>query len=144
MADWISALQSILRSSGLRNLFFVWMNFNLPFILLITFNAIGSADIVSSSTHPRYVTSEYCFIFMSLHLIFNWRIFFALRLLAKRIDFVLSSPKWILNLLSTNQSQMSLSHWVVSQFARRPYVGIGYMNHLHIKVELMLLLAAYR
>ena len=40
-----------------------------------------------------------------LYLILNWRIFFALCLLAKRIYFALPSLKRILNLLSTNQSQ---------------------------------------
>ena len=34
--------------------------------------------------------------------------FLILRLLLKRIDLVLSSPKWILNLLSTNQSHIKL------------------------------------
>ena len=56
-------------------------------------------------------------LYLSLYLIFNWQIFFACRLLAKRTDFVLSSPKWILSLLSTNQSQRfsksSLSHFSI-------------------------------
>ena len=103
---WISTLQSILRSSSVTNLFFLKRNFSLPFILFTTFNAIGSLDIDSSNTHPRYVTSAFCFIFISLYLIFSLQIFLVLRLLAKRIDLVLSSPKWILNLLSTNQSQI--------------------------------------
>ena len=34
--------------------------------------------------------------------------FLILRLLLKRIDLVLSSLKWILNLLSTNQSHIKL------------------------------------
>ena len=48
-------------------------------------------------------------------------------------------------LLSTNQSQRFSKSSLrdVFQFAR-PYVGIGHMNCLHIKVELMLRLAAYR
>ena len=33
-------------------------------------------------------------------------------------------------------------YWVFFRFARRPYAGIGYINHLHIKVELTSLLAA--
>ena len=41
-----------------------------------------------------------------LYLIFSWRIFFDLRLLAKRIHLALFSPKCILSLLSTNQSQI--------------------------------------
>ena len=42
---------------------------------------------------------------LSKQTIFNWWILFAFRFLAKRKDFVLSSPEWILSLLSTNQSQ---------------------------------------
>ena len=34
--------------------------------------------------------------------------FLTLRLLLKKIDFVLSSPKWMLSLLSTNQSHIKL------------------------------------
>ena len=33
-------------------------------------------------------------------------------------------------------------YWVFFRFAQRPYAGIGYINHLHIKVELTSLLAA--
>ena len=56
-------------------------------------NAIGTPNIDSSNTHPRYVTCACCFIFISLHLMFNLQIFLALCLLAKRIDLVLSSQK---------------------------------------------------
>ena len=52
------------------------------------------------------ITCACCFIFSSLYLIFNLQIFLAHCLLVKIIDFVLSSLKWILNLLSTNQSQI--------------------------------------
>ena len=74
--------------------------------MFTTFNTIGSPDIDSSNTHPRYVFCAFCFIFISLYLIFSLRIFLALCLLGKKIDLVLSSPKWTLNLLSTDQSQI--------------------------------------
>ena len=62
--------------------------------------------IVSSNTYPRYLTCERCFIFTCLCLIFTWWTFFDLRFLEKRINLVLSTPKFILTLLSTNQSTM--------------------------------------
>ena len=34
----------------------------------MNFNAIDSPDTVSSSTHPRYVTSECCILLMPLYL----------------------------------------------------------------------------
>ena len=77
-------------------------------ILFLTFNVIGAPDIVWSSTYPRYVTSECCFIFMSLYLIFSWRILFTLRLLAKRIDFVLSSPNHLQRFSKSSLSRFSI------------------------------------
>ena len=74
--------------------------------MLTTFNTIGSPDTDSSNAHPRYVFCAFCFIFISLYIIFSLRIFLGLCLLGKRIYLVLSSPKWILNLLSTDQSQI--------------------------------------
>ena len=62
----------------------------------ITLRAIGSPDIVSSNTHPRYVACDCCFTFIWLYLIFSWRTLFDLHLHKKRIDLVLSSPKCIL------------------------------------------------
>ena len=56
--------------------------------------------------HARYVTCRCCFIFIRLYLIFSWRKFYDLRLLAKIIDLVLPSPKCIHSLLSTNQLQI--------------------------------------
>ena len=52
------------------------------------------------------MTSEYCLIFNEPYEIFSLWSFLHLFKGAKRMDFVLSSRKWILNLLSTNQSQM--------------------------------------
>ena len=89
-------------------------NFNFPFILFKTFSTIGALDIVTCNMHPRHVTSECCFIFLCLCLIFSWRKFFDLRFLPKRIDIVMSSPKRILSLLSTTQSHIfskSLLSW---------------------------------
>ena len=62
---------------------------------------------VSTRLQPKYVTLVYCFILMSLHWMFRGFKFLILCLLPNKIDFVLSSPKWILN-LSTNQSQSIL------------------------------------
>ena len=101
---WLN--KSIRWSSFVGYLFFLQKKFNIPYILFITFSCIGSQNILSSNTHPRYVTCECYFIFIWLYLIFNWRTFFDLRLFAKRIDLVFSSQKCELNLLSTNQSQI--------------------------------------
>ena len=87
-------------------MFFLSRNLSLEFILLITFRAIDSPDIVSSNIQPKYVTFECCFICIFLYLIFSFGTLFILRLEAKSIDLVLSSPKWMLSLLSTNHSQM--------------------------------------
>ena len=61
---WISALQSILRSSGLRNLFFLERNFSFPFILFATFNVIGSPDIDLTNT------SKICYLCLLLCIYF--------------------------------------------------------------------------
>ena len=53
----------------------------------------------SSNIQPRKVTSEY-------RLIFNDPYFLHLFEGVKRMEFVLSSPKWMLNLLCLNQLQM--------------------------------------
>ena len=68
----------------------------------MVFNAIDSPDIVSSSKQPKYV--EYCFISIPLCIIWNFPAFFNLSFEPRSMHFVLSSPKWILNLLSTNHS----------------------------------------
>ena len=70
-------MQSILRSSFVRYLFFLQRNFNFPFILFITFIAIGSQDILLSDTHRRYVTSECYFIWLyRIFRVFFYQIFF--------------------------------------------------------------------
>ena len=56
----------------------------------------------------KYVTLEYCFILMSLYWMFSCFKFLILYLLPSKIDFILFSSEWILNLLSTNQSQSIL------------------------------------
>ena len=107
---WLTLLVAGNQFTNLNSFSDTWCNLsNLrqnrmhPLILFITFSAIGSQNILSSNTHPWYITCECCFIFIWLYLMFSWRIFFDLHLLEKRIDLVLSSPKCILNLLSTNQ-----------------------------------------
>ena len=62
-----------------------------------------------------------CFVFISLYLIFSLQIFLALRF----INLVLSSPKWIVNLLSINQSGIFSESWVFFQFPQCLYVGIS-------------------
>ena len=69
---------------------------------------MDSPERVSSKMQLKYVTLEYCVILMSLYWMFSCFDFLILCLLPNKIDFVLSSPKWILNLLSTNQSQSIL------------------------------------
>ena len=70
-------MQSILRSSFVRYLFFLQRNFNFPFILFITFIAIGSQDILLSDTHRRYVTCECCFIWLyRIFRVFFYQVFF--------------------------------------------------------------------
>ena len=99
-------MENVLRSSGVKNIFFPQRNFNFLFILSITFNAIDSPDNDVPNTHPRDVSCACYFIFISLYLTFSLRIFLSLRLLAKRIDLFLPLPKSILNLLSTKHSQI--------------------------------------
>ena len=77
------------------------LNF-LPLILFITFKAIASSEKLSSNSQPKYVTFEYCLILTSPYCMSKVPIFFFLFLVEKRIDLVLSPPKWMLNLLSTN------------------------------------------
>ena len=89
---------------------FLCRNLSLVFILLITFRAIVSPDIGSFNIQPKYVTFECCFICIFFYLIFSFGTLFILRLEAKSIDLVLSSPKWMLSLLSTNHSQMFLKY----------------------------------
>ena len=62
------------------------------------------AIVSPDKLHPKYITSEYCLIFTSPCLMSISFMFFNLWVVPKTIDFVLSSPKCILSLLSTNQS----------------------------------------
>ena len=89
-------------------------NFSFLLILLRTFSAIVSPDIVSSSNHLRYLTLECCLICISSYFMWSYFIFFHSNFEAKSIDFDLSSPKCILSLLSANQShilQISSTKW---------------------------------
>ena len=67
-----------------------------------------NTERVSSKMQPKYVTLEYCFILMSLYWMFSCYDVLVLFLLPNKMDFDLSSPKWILSLLSANQSQSIL------------------------------------
>ena len=91
----------------LKELIFLYKNFNFEFNLLSTCRAIDSPLRVSSRMHPKYFTLEYCLIILSSYFIINGLAFLAFRLLANRIHLVLSSPKWILSLLFMNQLHRS-------------------------------------
>ena len=67
-----------------------------------------SPERVSSKMQPKYVTLDYCFILISLYWMFGSFHFLIFCLLPIKIDFVLYLPKWIVNLLSTNQPQSIL------------------------------------
>lgn len=79
-------------SSGVRNLFSSSNNFNFPFILHTAFNVIVSPDINSSDTQSRFVICLCYFISICLYLILSWQASFALGLLPKRMNLVLSPP----------------------------------------------------
>ena len=104
-------------------------NFSLLLILFITEIAVVSPDIVSSSKYPKYFTLEFCLICISPYFLFSFMTFFILNLVAKIIDLVLPSPKWM-NLLSTNQSQM-LSKSLLSCFHSYLYVDRQGMYYQH-------------
>ena len=115
-------------------------NFSFPFILFKTFSAIGSPDLASSNTHPRYVACECCFIFTCLYLIFTRLTFFNLCLLAKRTDLIFSLSKCILSLLSYPQNSdryFQSLYQAVFGFYLLFCGGARCMNHLHIKVKLI-------
>ena len=82
---------------------FVYVETRREFILSITFKAIDSPERLSSKIHPRYFTFACCLISMPLYTIFKGLALRSLCLVPNNIDFVLSCPKSILNLLSTNQ-----------------------------------------
>ena len=92
-----------------KNLFFQYKTLSLLLILFITFKAIYSPERLSSNERPRYVTVVwYCLICIcSPYLISRLPTWISLCFVSNSIHFVFSSPKWILCLLSTNQSQTS-------------------------------------
>ena len=82
-----------------------YKNFNFRFIFLMVFNAIDSPDTVSSSKQPKYVILDYCFISIPLCIILSFPVLFNfICVKPKSMHFVLSSPRWILNLFSLNHS----------------------------------------
>ena len=103
--DCISALPSYCFGYGVRKPCLRYKNFNLPFIFPRTFEAVASPDSLLSRMQPRYTNSGCCFICTTPCLISTSRTLFSFLFVPKRMDFVLSSPKCILNLLSTNQSK---------------------------------------
>ena len=77
---------------------------------------------------------EYCLICTSPYFIFSFQTFFILNLIAKSIDLVLPSPKWILSLLLTNQSQMLSKSLFSSFFFQYLYVDRQGVYHQHKKI----------
>ena len=88
-----------------KNLFFLYKNVGLLLILFITFKAIDSQERVSCNKQPRYVAVWYCLLCISPYVISRLLILLSICFVPNSIRFVLSSPKWLLSLLSTNQSQ---------------------------------------
>ena len=80
------------------------------------FKAIDSPEILSSKIHPRYLMFACCLISMPLYTISKDLAFQSLCLVPINIDFVLSCPKCILILLSTNQSH-TLEKSLISCFS---------------------------
>ena len=71
--------------------------------------ALDFRERISSKMQIKCVILEYCFILMSLFWMFSGFDILILCLLPNKIDFVLSSPRWILlYYLPTNQSQSIL------------------------------------
>ena len=114
---WIKALHKICLRYGVKYLLnILCRNLSLLLILFITFKAIASPDKVSSNSQPEYVTFEYWLILTSPYSMSRGTIFLFQFLVEKRIDLVLSFPKWMVNLLSTNQSHILEKFFVCSLF----------------------------
>lgn len=88
----VAELSSIFLSSGVRNLFSSSKNFNFPFNLHTAFNVTVSPDINSSNTQSQFAICLCYFISICLYLILSWQASFALSLLPKRMNLVLSPP----------------------------------------------------
>ena len=99
---WIIALHRNLRKGALMNLFCSYRNLNIKLILFIAWMAMDSLAKVFSKMQPKYMTLECFFVLMSLYWTSSAFEFLISCLLPNKIDFVLSSTKWILNLLSRN------------------------------------------
>ena len=98
----VSALQRKRLDAGVKKSFLQEKNFSLLLVLCITLSAMDSTDIVSSIKHPRSLTLECYLICISPCFMLLFLMFFFLDLEARSIDFVLSSPMWILRLFSAN------------------------------------------
>ena len=87
--------------AGVRYLLWWYKNFSLAFIFFRSFEAIVSPLNLESSWQPRYSTVSCCLMEWPAKDIL---ISFKPLVFEKRMDLVLSSPKWIDSLLSMN-------HW---------------------------------
>ena len=100
---------------------------------------MASPGIVSSIKHLRYFTLECYFICISPYCMLSSEIFLFLNLEAKSIDFFLSSPKWILSLLSTNRSHVlekstinCFSIVLISLCRKTRHESSAYRNRWHL------------
>ena len=103
-------------SREFKKQFCLCRNLRREFIPSITFKAIDSPERLSSKIHPTCFTFACGLISMALYTIFKDLAFQSLCLVPNNIGFLLSCPKCILNLLSTNQSQ-TLEKSLISCFS---------------------------
>ena len=103
---FINKLQGRRLSAGVKKPFIQWTYFSLFSILFITFSAMPSSDILSFNKHSRTWLQNVALICICPYFMLSYFIFFLSCLEAKSIDLVLFSPKYILSLLSTNQSHI--------------------------------------
>jgi hypothetical protein len=101
-------LHNICLKLAVRYLPCLYKNCNHPFIFFRSLSDISSHERVLSNKHPKYSTEEYCFnVTSSLFILTSPTLllrFFGLKIM----HLVLSSPKCIESLLSTNQSHRVL------------------------------------
>ena len=97
--DCISGLNESLLAGGVKKRFCLCGNLRREFTLSIKFKVIDLPDRLSSKIHPRYFTFPYCLISVPLYTIFKDLSFRSLCLVPNTIEFVLSCPKCILDLL---------------------------------------------
>ena len=94
---------------------------------------MDSLEKISSKMQPKYVIWEYCFVLMSLYSMFSRFDFLILCLRPNKINFILSSPKWILNLQTSHKAYWNF-YLVPFQCRWYLYVEILSKFHQHISI----------